>query len=92
MSQKASSTVQRLLCEAILPIVEAAYQEEDGDGLPMNQREKFENAAKRYLYNCPMVNIPTFIKLNEAFDQPLLMQTILHCIGMIKSNFKEEKD
>lgn len=27
--------VQRVLCEALLPIVEYAYMEEDGDGLPL---------------------------------------------------------
>lgn len=33
------STVQRLLCETILPIVELAYREEEGDGLPIEQSE-----------------------------------------------------
>lgn len=51
-------------------MVEAAYSEDDGDGLPINQSEELRMESQRLLYSCPLVNLPTFIKLSNALDQP----------------------
>ena len=83
-------TVQRLLCEAILPIVEHAYREEDGDGLPLKQSEELRQASQKLLFSCPLVNLPTFIKLGEALDQPQLLQTVLQCINMLHTDVGNE--
>ena len=62
------TTTQRLLCEALLPIIEAAYNDENGDGLPLKQSEELREASQKLLYSCPLVNLPTIIKLSATLD------------------------
>ena len=48
--------------------MEAAYAEEDGDGLPLQQSEDLRKASQKLLFSCPLVNLPQFVRLSEALD------------------------
>lgn len=64
-------------------MVEAAYSVA-GDGLPIKQSEELRITAGKLLQGCPLVNLPTFIKLNEALDQLQLLQTVFQCLNMLQ--------
>ena len=76
---------QRILCEALLPVIEYANEDTFGDGVPLTTSSQLKQTVKSILQSCPLMNLQAVSKLNECLDQKEVAKNVLQSIQILQS-------